>query len=201
MVRLVTIQRPVAQGLRILGVLAVLEGLYLLAGMLRVAFHLPPEGIAAALPAAAILLTAVAGVGRILWVRAQEITALGDSPLPLIPMVSILLRTGGETYAMLGISAGFGGGLFAWLARRDPLGLLGGFGRFVRMPSVEAGFGGGVSFFLSLSVASFYTLMLFYFVAESTVAIADGVGRIWVAAPSAAISKPTFPVSRDRAVP
>jgi hypothetical protein len=163
--------------------------------------------MAGGLLAAVIVLVATLAAGWIFWVRAAAILELGDSPPPVIPIVSILLRTAGDAYAALGIGVGAAGGVFALVAKRNPSDLLQSFAGLLPLPSVETSSRGGVAFLLWLGVASFFTLLLFYFLAESSVVAARVAAGVWLlvkrerANPSGAMPKPTFPASRDRAVP
>jgi hypothetical protein len=112
----------------------------------------------------------------------------------VIPIVSVLLRTAGEVYATLGVSVGVGGCLFLWFARISPFYLLGRLGGILPSASAEGSFLGGISFLLSLTVASFFFLILFYFLAESVVVLVDVARHVRLlvqqGAPGASASQP-----------
>jgi hypothetical protein len=167
------IRKAVAITLQVLAVLSVLVGAYLLIEILKVAFQLPTDGTVGGLLFAVIFLATILSIGQIFWFRASSVRELGDSPFTVIPIVSVLFRTAGEVYATLGFAVGVGGCLFIWFARISPFFLLGRLGGILPSASAEASFMGGISFLLYLSVASFFALILFYFLAESVVVLVD----------------------------
>jgi hypothetical protein len=167
------IRKSVAAGLQVLAVLSVLGGAYLLIEILKIAFQLPNEGTIGGLLFAIIFLAAILAIGQVFWYRANSVRELGESPFTVIPIVSILFRMIGEVYATLGLSVGVGGCLFIWFSRNNPFWLLRGLGGILPSASPETSFMGGVSFLVYLTLASFVALILFYFLAESSVVLVD----------------------------
>jgi hypothetical protein len=167
------IRKSVAVGLQVLAVLSVLGGAYLLIEILKIAFQLPNEGTIGGLLFAIIFLAAILAIGQVFWYRASSVHELGESPFTVIPIVSILFRTIGEVYATLGFAVGVGGCLFIWFAKNNPFWLLRGLGGILPSASPETSFMGGVSFLVYLTLASFVALIVFYFLAESSVVLVD----------------------------
>lgn len=167
------IRMSVGIGLRILAILSLLGGLWLLVEILKFSFQLPTEGTIGGLLFAVVSLATTVAVAQIFWYRAETVTALSESPFTVIPIVSILFRTAGEVYAALGASVGVGGCVFIWLAGFDPLRLLGGVTGLLPRASAEATFLGGISFLLYMSLTAFFVLVVFYFLAESSLVLVD----------------------------
>ena len=176
------IRKGVAMALQILGVVVLVGGAYLLIEILKAALQLPTDATVGGLLFAGIFLATVLSIARMTWYRAATVRELGDTPFCVIPIVSILLRTIGEAYAALGVAVGFGGCLFLWFAKTNPLGLLQGLGAILPSTSVEVSFMGGISFLLYSTVISFFGLIFFYFLSESVVVLVDVVrhGRLLV---------------------
>jgi hypothetical protein len=159
--------------LRILAVVTVLGGLYLLIDMLKASFRLPTEGTVGGLIFALIFIAAVACVAQIYLYRANSVKELGESPFTVIPIVSILFRTAGEVYATTCGALGIGGCIFVWFSGFTPLQLLGPFGGI--LPSTPTGgtFVTGVSFLIVCALLAFLVLVSFYFLAEATLVLVD----------------------------
>jgi hypothetical protein len=168
------IRKAIALALQISAVLTLAAGVFLLVQVLKFSFNIQSaEGTIGGLVLSAVLAIAFACVAQIFFYRAGSVTALGESPFTVIPIFSILLRTVGETYATVGVSLGVGGCLFIWLARINPLQMLGPLGGLLPSSSAEASFLGGISFLVYLTLFSLFFLIIFYFLAESVVVIAD----------------------------
>ena len=168
------IRKTVVWVLRILAALVLLGGLYVLINILKISFQVPAaEATIGGLLLGLIFIFAVACVAQILWYRSGKVDELTDTTFTVIPIVSILFRAVGEIYATLGVSVGVGGCLFIWFAKTSPYYLLRGFGEL--LPSAPGGdtFLGGLAFMAYLCVASFLFLVLFYFLAESTLLWVD----------------------------
>ena len=166
------IRTSVVFALRAFGVLTVLAGLYFLIEILKISFQFPTQGTIAGLLVAIILAAAVASVFQILFYRAESVRDLGQSPFTIIPIFSILFRTLGESYATLSVAVGVGGCLFVWLSGMSPLRLVPGLGEM--LPAATGGtFLDGVLFLLWSVVASFVSLVVFYFLAEAVVVLVD----------------------------
>lgn len=115
------IRSSIAVVLQVGAVFVLLAGLYGLIQVLKVSFQFPSATATIGGLFVAVLLGAAAfGVSQIYLFRAQSIRDLEDSPFPVIPIVSILFRTAGETYAVVALAVGVGGCLFAWLSGISP---------------------------------------------------------------------------------
>jgi len=168
------IRKTVVWVLRILAVLVVLGGLYAFINILKFSFQAPAaEATIGGLLLGLIFLAAVVCVAEILWYRSGKVDELSDTTFTVIPIVSILFRAVGEIYATLGTAVGVGGCFFIWFAKTSPFFMLPGLGPL--MPSAPAGesFLGGLGFLAYLCVMSFLLLVLFYFLAESTLLWVD----------------------------
>jgi hypothetical protein len=168
------IRKAVTLALQVLGILTVLGGLYALVNILRVSFQAPTTDFTlGGLVLALIFLAAVACVAEIFFYRAGKVKELVDSPFTVIPIVSILFRAVGEIYATLCVAIGVGGCLFVWLAKANPLSLLGGLGEFMPTVLAQETFVGGLLFMVYLCLVGFVMLVVFYFLAESTLLLPD----------------------------
>lgn len=168
------IRKTIAWILQILGVLAALAGLLAVIQVLKFSFQThSAEATIGGLFLAMVFSVAVACVAQILFARAKSVKGLGDSPFTVIPIVSLMLRAIGEMYATLGLAIGIGGCVFLWLARANPLGLLGGFDSFMPSLPSEGTFLGGLVFCVLMAFVSFVVLLVFYFSAEAMVVVVD----------------------------
>jgi hypothetical protein len=168
------IRTSVEYALRVLGILCLLGGIYLLVEILKASFELPTEGTIGGLILAVIFIAAVLAVVQIFFYRAGTIRKLGESQFTVIPIFSILFRAFGEIYTTFGVAVAVGGCLFIWFTKENPLYLLGGIGRFFD-PSLspEGTFLGGLLFLIYGGLLSFVILIVFYFLAESVVVLVD----------------------------
>jgi zinc-ribbon domain len=163
----------------VLGVLVLSGGLMAVYALLRFSFRFAGVGVHGASATlggvlfAAILLVGVAAIMQIHFYRAAAVEALGETTYVVVPIVSILFRAAGEIYATFGVAVGVGGCLFMWLARFNPLSMLGGFGSLLPAIETEGSFLGGLFFLLYLAISSFTFLVLSYFLAEATLVIVD----------------------------
>jgi hypothetical protein len=167
------IRKSVTVVLQVLAILSLFAGAYLLVQILKLAFQLPTDGTVGGLLFAIVFLAMILAIAQVFWYRARSVGALGDSPFTVIPIVSILFRTIGEVYATLGISMAVGGCLFIWFAKSSPSVMLGSLGGLLPSASADASFLGGATFLVYLSLASFVVLILFYFLAESSIVLVD----------------------------
>jgi zinc-ribbon domain len=167
------IRKSVSVVLQVLAFLSLLSGAYLLVQILKLAFQLPTDGTVGGLLFAIVFLAMILAIAQVFWYRARSVRELADSPFTVIPIVSILFRTIGEVYATLGISMAVGGCLFIWFAKSSPSVMLGSLGGLLPSTSADASFLGGLMFLVYLSLASFVVLILFYFLAESSVVLVD----------------------------
>jgi hypothetical protein len=162
------IRSSIAIVLQIVAVLVLLGGLLALIQILKFSFQFPAAAATAGgLVVAALLAIATFGVSQICLFRAQSIRELGDSPFQIIPILSILFRGAGETYALSALALGLGGCLFTWLSGTSPRALLSGLGEFMPfMPAGGEGFLDGLVFLAVLGALAFVGLVLMYAWAE-----------------------------------
>jgi hypothetical protein len=174
------IRKVVAIVLRVVSILTVLGGCYLLVELLKFVFQpqVPTEVAAGGLLFGIIFLATILAIGQIFWYRADSVRDLGESRYTAMPIVSILLRAIGEVYATLAAAVGLGGCLFIWFARTSPDVLLRGLREI--LPSAGAGetFLGGLKVLATMGIASFGVLIFFYFLAESVIVMVDMAGQI-----------------------
>lgn len=167
------IRVSITLALRILAVVTILGGLYLLVDILKTSFQLPTQGAVGGLLFALIFLAAIACVAQVLLYRANGVKELGDSPFTIIPIVSTLFRMAGEIYATWLAALGVGGCIFVWFSGFSPTQLLGPLGE--TLPSAPSGstFLTGISFLVLCALMAFLGLVAFYFLAEATLVIVD----------------------------
>jgi hypothetical protein len=169
------IRSSIAIVLQVAAVLVLLGGLLALIQILKFSFQFPSAtATIGGLVVAVLLVAAVFAVSQIYLFRSQSIRELEDSPFTVVPILSILFRTAGETYAVIALAVGVGGCLFTWLSGMSPRSLLAGLGEF--MPSMPAGgesFLDGLMFLATLAGAAFVSLVVFYALAELVVVMVD----------------------------
>ena len=162
----------VTLALRILGGLTVLAGIYSVIELLKAAFNLPTADTITGIVVAALIGLAFFSAFQVLFYRAASVSELGSSSFTVMEIVSILLRTIGEVYAMLAAVVGLAGCLFTWF-----VGIHGGnFGAsfFPALPiPIDNQFLFGLAFLVFLNLLGFGVLILFYFLAETVVVMAD----------------------------
>ena len=172
------IRSSAATAMQIGAVLVLLLALLALVSILKTSFQLPSAaGTVGGIIVAALLAAALVAVSQIYLFRAQSIRELGDSPFTIVPILSILSRAAGETYAVLALSFGIGGCLFTWLSGTSPTTLASGLGTLVP-PLPDSGQGGagfldGLIFLAGLWIAAFLSLVVFYALAEMVVVSVD----------------------------
>jgi hypothetical protein len=176
------IRKSIALVLQIGAVLVLLAALVLLVLILKQSFQSGTSaGVTIGGIIVALLLTgALFAVSQIYLFRANSVRELDDSPFTVIPIVSILFRAAGETYAVVALAFGIGGCLFTWLSGFSPAGLLSVVG--ANMGPLASPFGGqtgngpfldGLLFLAGLAVMAFVALVSFYALAEMVVVIVD----------------------------
>jgi len=170
------IRNTIAIVMQVAAVVVLLGGLLAVIQVLKMAFQIPAAtATIGGLLVAVLLAAAVFGVAQIYLYRAQSIRDLEESPFTVIPILSILFRTTGESYAVMAVAFGIGGCLFTWLSGLSPRMLLAGMGDF--LPPMLAGGGqsfvDGLMFLVFMVVAAFASLVAFYALAELVVVLVD----------------------------
>ena len=175
------IRSSIATILQIGAVLTLLLALVALVMILKYSFQLlSAGGTIGGIILAVLMVVALFAVAQIYLFRAQSVRELGDSPFTVIPILSILFRAAGETYAIGSLAWGMGGCLFIWLSGMNPMALLANVGTFIpNIPGMaeSAGTGGtfldGLIFLVGMVVGAFVALVVFYALAELVVVIVD----------------------------
>jgi hypothetical protein len=160
-------------------VLILLAGLLVVIQVLKMAFQISSAtATIGGLVVAVLLAGAFFAVAQIYLFRAQSVHDLEDSPFTIIPILSILFRASGESYAVGALAFGVGGCLFTWLSGMSPTILLSALGGF--MPPIpglnELGgqsFVSGLVFLVTMIIAGFAALVAFYALAELVVVLVD----------------------------
>jgi len=169
------IRKTVQIVLLVASVLVALSGLLTVITVAKFAFQMPSSEITiGGLLLAAFLLVAFAAMTQILWYRSSSVREIPEGPYTVVPIFSLLLRTVGELYAtMLGL-LGLGGCLFIWLTKTSPLELMGQYGQFLPdMLRVGTSFLSGITFAGLSLVFALLALVVFYFLAESSMVLVD----------------------------
>jgi zinc-ribbon domain len=167
------IRAGVAMALRILGVFALLAGVFMVIGTLKIAFDLPASAATlGGILATALLGAAVFAVFQILFYRADSVSRLPDSQFTVMPVFSFLFRAWGESFATFATTLGVAGCLFTWFSDLSISRLLQSSLPILSLP-VEGGFIGGLLFLAMMAMLAFGTLILSYFLAESVIVVAD----------------------------
>ena len=165
------IRSSIATVMQVGAIVALLAALVALVEMLKTSFQLQSAAATfGGIILAVLLVAALVGVAQIYLFRAQSVRELSDSPFTVVPILSILLRAAGETYAVMALSVGIGGCLFTWLSGTNPANLLAGLGTFVPSLPTAGEDGGsflsGLMLLVALGIAAFLALIVFYALAE-----------------------------------
>lgn len=168
-------RKVMAMALRIVGMLIVLGGLYGLFEILKASFQLSAQAGVGGVIFSLVFIAGIFAMVQICFYRAGSIDRLGESPFPVMSVISIGFRAGGEIYAVLMAVAGIGGCLFIWFAQLNPVSLLGPLAAL--LPSMtftgNASFPGGLALLIEMVLVGFATLVFFYFLAEVVLVLAD----------------------------
>jgi hypothetical protein len=169
------IRSSIAIVLQVAAVVVLLGSLLALIQILKLSFQFPSAAATVGgLVVAICLAVAVFAISQIYLFRAQSIRELEDSPFTVVPILSILFRTTGETYAVLALAVGVGGCAFTWLSGMSPRSLLSGLGDLLpNMPAGGESFLDGVIFLAALAAVAFLALVVFYALAELVVVTVD----------------------------
>lgn len=176
------IRRSIAAVLQIGAVLVLVTALVVLVLILKQSFQAGTSAGATVggIIVALLLAAALFAVSQIYLFRANSVRELDDSPFTVIPIVSILFRVAGETYAVVALALGLGGCVFTWVSGANPGTLLtavgGNLGPFAPAVAGETGNGpflDGLVFLAGLAVMAFIALVSFYALAELVVMIVD----------------------------
>lgn len=120
-----------------------------------------------------LFIIAIYMVVHVLLIRAEDIAELPDADYTVIPIVSVSLKLCGEVYACFMAVFSLAGGILIWFIGGDAF-------YFIRkatgfMPGFGHGsdFLGGLIFIVGGWLVAFFVLVVFYFLAETVVVIAD----------------------------
>jgi hypothetical protein len=173
------IRNAIALVMRVGAVLILLGGLLVVIQILKMSFQISSAtATIGGLLVAVLLGAAFFAISQIYLYRAQSVHDLEDSPFTIIPILSILFRASGESYAVGALAFGVGGCLFTWLSGMSPMMLMSGLGGF--MPPIpglsEMGgqsFVSGLVFLVTMIIAAFAALVAFYALAELVIVLVD----------------------------
>jgi len=173
------LRNAIALVMRVGAVLILLCGVLVVITVLKLSFQISSAAATiGGLLLAVLLAIAFFAVSQIYLLRAQSVHDLEDSPFTIIPILSILFRASGEAYAVGALAFGVGGCLFTWLSGMSPTMLLSGLGGF--MPPIpglnELGgqsFVSGLIFLVTMIIAGFTALVVFYALSELVVVLVD----------------------------
>lgn len=111
-----------------------------------------------------------------MFIRAGDISALPDSDYTVIPIVSIALKLCGEIYACFSVVVAIAGGILIWFIGGNAFYFIKKSGIFMPGPGF-GGYGsdflGGIMFIVGGWLLAFLVLVISYFLAETTVVLAD----------------------------
>jgi hypothetical protein len=170
------IRTCVVWGLRIGAGAVILGGLLSAFGILSTAQSLGGAGMLGAVLLAVILLVTSLCVAQVCWYRSGSVEALRESDYTLIPITSILFRTGAECGVTGFAGLAVGTCLFLWFSP----GGVGGLGTLplpVSLP-VTSGFLGGILALLYFGLLALSSLIGGYFAAEWIGVLVDIAGSI-----------------------
>jgi hypothetical protein len=113
-----------------------------------------------------------------LLIRAADIKALPDTDYTVIPIVSICLKLAGEIYACFIVAMSIGGGLLIWFVESDAMYLIKKSAPFVPGFGGGQGFWGGLVFMFGGIFTAILALVIFYFLSEAVMVMADTAKNI-----------------------
>lgn len=178
------IRKAVAIGLRIVGGLIALAGLFGIITLLKFILQpgVPPEATLGGLLLAGLITVALLCVVQICFYRARAIDTLPNSDYTVIPIISITLRAIGEILGTLGLATAIGGFLVILLSSGELgtqlLGASGLPGIFLPGSSPQSSFVAGLSVLAYAAMMSFAAVLFFYFLAEYVVVQVDIARRL-----------------------
>jgi hypothetical protein len=176
------IRLTVAWVLRILAVLMVLIGLLGFIFIIGMGFK-ASEGNLGTRSAAILIGCVLLALFSLAWgyltagvltFRAHSVGELGDSHFTVLSILSLLFRLNGElmfvTYSLLGV----GGCLFVWFTDFSPFSLLGMLGEALPFATrASTGFLGGIELALLFLLIAFFSIVIFYALAELSVVLVE----------------------------
>lgn len=173
------IRNAIALVMRVGAILILLGGLLVVIQILKMSFQISAAtATIGGLLVAVLLGAAFFAIAQIYLYRAQSVHDLEDSPFTIIPILSILFRASGESYAVGALAFGVGGCLFTWLSGMSPMMLMSGLGGL--MPPIpglsEMGgqsFVSGLVFLVTMIIAAFGALVAFYALSELVIVLVD----------------------------
>lgn len=120
-----------------------------------------------------LFIFAIYMVVHALLIRANDISALPDGDYTVIPIASVFLKLCGEVYAAFGAVISLAGGILIWFIGGNAF-------YFIRKVSIfKHGYGagsdflGGLAFIVGGWLVAFFVLVVFYFLSEAVVVMAD----------------------------
>ncbi|HPD56551.1 MAG TPA: hypothetical protein P5294_06100 [Smithellaceae bacterium] len=120
-----------------------------------------------------LFIFAIYMVVHALLIRANDISALPDGDYTVIPIASVFFKLCGEVYAAFGAVISLAGGILIWFIGGNAF-------YFIRKVSIfKHGYGagsdflGGLSFIVGGWLVAFFVLVVFYFLSEAVVVMAD----------------------------
>ncbi len=120
-----------------------------------------------------LFIFAIYMVVHALLMRANDISALPDGDYTVIPIASVFFKLCGEVYAAFGVVISLAGGILIWFIGGNAF-------YFIRKVSIfKHGYGagsdflGGLTFIVGGWLVAFFVLVVFYFLSEAVVVMAD----------------------------
>lgn len=152
---------------------------------------------------ALFVLVGAVCVAQILFYRARSVEQVPDGPYTVVPILALLFRMIGETWAVGLLAAGLGGCFAMWVAGSEGTSALRQSLPFDGAIPRASGPLGGALYFLGMSIAAFAVLLVHYFLAEITGVLVDMATnlRVLAAQPAAAAQVPLNPGPQPRPAP
>jgi hypothetical protein len=176
------IRLTVAWVLRILAIIMALIGLFGFIAIIGIGYRASEAGLgtrSAGILIGGVLLAIFALAwgyltAGVLTFRAQTVVELGDSHFTVLSILSLLFRLNGElmfvTYSLLGV----GGCLFVWFTDASPFSQLGMLGEEIPFAGrASVGFLGGIELALLFLLIAFFSIVVFYALAELSVVLVE----------------------------
>lgn len=140
---------------------------------------------------------------QIFWLRAGQTQHMPETPYPLLPLSSLVIRAAAETYAVAFTSLGVLGCLYWWIVKANPFETVS--PSFIPLPSDQNSFLAGLLYLVRCVLGSGIGLLIGYLLADLALYLVDLLAHVRMTAgqsptaPSQYTAAPPFPEIAVRA--
>ena len=176
------VRKFVALVMQAISIALLLLGIYVVVSSIRA---MTQEGVTASIVILLILQVLVMAAmcvagAQIFWLRAGQTQNMPETPYPLLPMASLVMRAGGETYAVAYSSIGILGCLYWWIAKTNPFEAV--TPSWFPLPTDANPFLAGLLYLVRCVVGAAIGLLVGYLLAELALYLVDVLVHLRIAA-------------------